>query len=166
MSTLCVAGLSNQMGSMAKMVSRILEQEEGICVVLSTDRKTTHLIPTWQDIDVIQSIHQALSPLSSLTDMLSGESYVTVSAVLPIVHLIENNLLKEEESDTQLTKDIKCRIKGDLNSRYEGILAQSDSHQSNSFSPHAHKLCTWYCTRYLQFQASKYSVSHQTGKNH
>ena len=96
--------------------------------------------------------------------MLSGESYVTVSVVLPIVHLIENNLLKEEESDTQLTKDIKCRIKGDLNSPYEGILAQSDSHQSNSFSAHAHKLCTWYRTRYLQFQASKYSVSYQTGK--
>ena len=69
---------------MAKMVSRILEQEEAIRVVLSTDRKTTHLVSIWQDVDVLQSIHQALSLLSSLTDILSGEEYVTVSAVIPI----------------------------------------------------------------------------------
>lgn len=128
-----VADCPTRWGSMAKMVSRILEQEEGIRVVLSTDRKTTHLIPTWQDMDVIQSINQALSPLSSLTNMLSGESYVTVSAVLPIVHLIENNLLKEEESDTQLTKDIKCRIKGDLNSRYEDLAEVTEILQIATF---------------------------------
>lgn len=58
------------------MVSRILQQEEAIRVVLSADRNTTHLVPTWQDIDVLQSIDQALTPLSSLTDMLSGEEYV------------------------------------------------------------------------------------------
>ena len=106
---------------MAKMVSRILEQEEAIRVVLSADRKTTHLVPTWQDVDVLQSIHQALSPLSSLTDMLSGEEYmyVTVSAVLPMLKLIDDSLLKEEDSDTRLTKDIiKQRIKLDLGRRY------------------------------------------------
>ena len=36
-------------GSTAKMVSRILEQEESIRIVLSADRKTSHLVPTWQD---------------------------------------------------------------------------------------------------------------------
>jgi len=50
----------------------------------------------------------------SLTDALSGESYVTISAVLPMLHLIESSILKEEESDTQLTKDIKGRITTDL----------------------------------------------------
>lgn len=101
-------------GSMANMVSRILQQEEAIRVVLSADRKTTHLVPTWQDIDVLQSIDQALTPLSSLTDMLSGEEYVTVSAVMPMMQLIDNKLLKETDNDTQLTKDIKQRIKQDL----------------------------------------------------
>ena len=56
----------------------ILEQEEAIRVTLSADRKISHLVPTWQDINVLQVIHTALSPLSSLTDILSAESYVSV----------------------------------------------------------------------------------------
>ena len=103
------------------MVRRILEQEEAIRIVLSADRKTSHLILTWQDVDVLQSIHKALSPVSSLTDILSGDTYATVSAVLPIVHLIDTKLLKEMDEDSQLTKDIKHRIKQDLQTRYTEI---------------------------------------------
>ena len=106
------------MGSMAKMVSRILEQEEALRIVLSADRKTTHLLLTWQDTEILQSLDQALSPLSTLTDILSEESYVTVSAVLPIVNLIDNNLSRAKDTDTQLTKDIKQRIKQDITHRY------------------------------------------------
>ena len=116
-----VADCSTRWGSMEKMVRRILEQEEAIRVVLSADRKTTHIVPTWQDIDVLKAIHEALSPLSSLTDMLSGEEYVTVSAVLPMLTLISDELLKDEQSDTQLTKDIKRRIREDLNTRYSAV---------------------------------------------
>ena len=61
-------------GSMEAMVSRLLEQEPAVRAVLEADRKTSHLIPTWQDIDVLQS----LSPISDLTDFLSGENHVTV----------------------------------------------------------------------------------------
>ncbi len=85
------------------MVKRILQQEQAIRSVLSADRKTTHLIPTWQDIDVLQSIDAALNPLASLTDLLSGETYVTISAVLPLLHLIEHDLLKSSISDSKLT---------------------------------------------------------------
>ena len=100
------------------MVSRILEQEEAICVVLSADRKTTHLVPTWQDLDVLQAIHRASFPLSSLTDMLSGEENVTASTVLPMLKLIDDSLLMEEHSNMQLTKDIEQRIKLDLQRPY------------------------------------------------
>lgn len=60
------------------MLRWILEQEEAIRNVFSMDTKTTHLLPTWQYIAVIKSIDEALSPLTCLTDMLSGEEYVTV----------------------------------------------------------------------------------------
>ena len=73
---------------MAKMVSRILEQKKAIHLVLSVDCNTSNIVPTWQDLDVLQAINQAVSPLSSLTDILSGEQYVTVSAVLPMLKLI------------------------------------------------------------------------------
>ena len=116
-----VADCPTRWGSLEKMVRRILEQEEAIRVVLSADRKTTHLVPTWQDINVLKALHQALSPLSSLTDMLSGEEYVTVSAVLPMLKLIGNKLLKDDESDTRLTKDIKKRIREDLDGHYDGV---------------------------------------------
>ena len=39
---------------MAKMVSRILEQKEAIRLVLSADRSTSNIVPTWQDLDVLQ----------------------------------------------------------------------------------------------------------------
>ena len=86
--------------------------------MLSADRKVSHLVPSWQDMEVLQSINGALSPLSSLTDILSGETYVTVSSVIPMLQLIEASILKEKESDTQLTKDIKMRVITDIQSRY------------------------------------------------
>uniref|UniRef100_A0A1X7VK73 HAT C-terminal dimerisation domain-containing protein n=1 Tax=Amphimedon queenslandica TaxID=400682 RepID=A0A1X7VK73_AMPQE len=100
------------------MVDRILEQEEAIRRTLSSDWETSHLVPTWQDIDVLQAIHTVLSPLSSLTDILSADSYVTVSAVIPFLHLIDKKFLKKESIDTQLTHDIKKHIRDDLNERY------------------------------------------------
>ena len=36
---------------MAKMVSRILQQED---TIRDVDRKAVHLIPKWQDMDVLQ----------------------------------------------------------------------------------------------------------------
>lgn len=102
---------------MAKMVKRIIQQESRIRLVLAADRKVAHLTPTWQDMEVLKSIDSALSPLSFLTDILSGETYVTVSAVIPMLQLIKTNLLKQED-DTQLTKDIKERVITDLESRY------------------------------------------------
>ena len=43
-------------GSTAVMVKRILEQKEAIRVVLSGDRTTSHLVISWQDIDLLTSI--------------------------------------------------------------------------------------------------------------
>ena len=34
---------------------------------------TSHLVPTWQDLDVLESLNAALNPLSDFTDMLSAE---------------------------------------------------------------------------------------------
>ena len=99
-----VADSLTKWGSMAKMVAQILEQENVIRTVLTADRKA---LTTWQDIHVPTAIHQALSPLSDLTDIFSGEEYVTMSAILPLLRLIEKKLIKDEASDTQLTKDIK-----------------------------------------------------------
>ena len=97
-------------GSLQKMISRVLEQEKALCQVLSIDRKTAHLVPTWQDLEVLESINKALAPLADFTDIFSGEKYVTFSALVPFLKHVTDDILCEDEEDTTLTVDIKQQI--------------------------------------------------------
>ena len=99
---------------MQKMVERVLEQEKAIRIVLSAERKASHLLPTWQDLDVLNAINDALSPLADFTDVMSGEKYETISAVLPIVDLLETSVLKENANDKPLTNELRSSIINDL----------------------------------------------------
>ena len=101
-------------GSQQKMVNRILEQEAGICQVLSNDRKVTHLIPSWQEVMVLESISAALTPLQDFTDMLSS-----VSAIKPLVQHLRDTILTETEDQSELTGDIKHRVLAYLNNKYD-----------------------------------------------
>ena len=95
-----------------------MEQMEAVRVVLASDRKTSHLIPSWQECDVLDSIVAALKPLKEMTDVLSGEKGVTVSAVKPIIHCITTEVHVDKEGDSDLTEEMKERIKVDLELRY------------------------------------------------
>ena len=72
---------------------RILEQEKAIRQVVGTDCKTCHLVPTWQDIDVLQSVHSAVKNLADFTDLLSGEDRVTFSSLRAVLHILKNKVL-------------------------------------------------------------------------
>lgn len=100
------------------MVSRVLEQQKAIAHVLSQDKVTRHLIPSWQDIDVLEAIKKTLGPLVEFTDALSGEKYVSVSFIKPALHLFNNLILAEQDDDTDLSKCIKRRILEYLNEKY------------------------------------------------
>ena len=95
-----------------------MEQIEAIRIVLGADRHASHLVPSWQDCDVMSSIMKTLKPLKEMTDALSGEQSVTVSAVLPLLQHITSNLLMPTDDDANLTKE-KQRVKADLESRYQ-----------------------------------------------
>ncbi len=86
--------------------------------VLKADRKTKHLVPTWQDTDVLESISRTLGPLLEFTDALSGEDYVSVSYIKPVLHLFNNTVLAAADDDTELTKDMKRVILEYLNEKY------------------------------------------------
>ena len=103
-----------QWTSSYEMVERLMEQMEAIRIVLASDRKSSHLIPSWQDYDVLDSITGALKPLKEMTDRLAGEKGVTVSAVKPIVQYITTDVLVEKHGDSALTKEMKKRMKVDL----------------------------------------------------
>lgn len=97
-------------GSRQKMIERFLKQEKAIVRVLGSDKKSRHLVPTWQDLDVLESINKAVKPLQDFTDALSGESYVSVSYIKPVLHLFKTSLLQPKEENTELTKTIKRSI--------------------------------------------------------
>ena len=73
---------------MAKIVSRIFEQKGAIGLVLSADRNARNIVPTWQDLDVLQAIDSAISPVSTLTDILSGEVLDYFSCPSSVTHTL------------------------------------------------------------------------------
>ena len=97
-------------GSRQAMIARVLEQHRAISQVLSTDSKARHLIPTWQDTDVLEAINKSLRPLTEFTDALSSEKYVSVSFVKPVLHLFSSSILKVNDDDPGLTTTIKTKI--------------------------------------------------------
>lgn len=105
-------------GSCQKMIERVLEQESAISRVLKADRKCRHLVLSLQDVDVLESVNKVLSPLQEFTDALSGEHYVSVSYLKPVLHLFKTSILAAEEKDTQLTNNVKKNILTYLNEKY------------------------------------------------
>ena len=112
------ADVKTRWGSVFDMIDRLIEQQEPIRCVLGSDRTSAHLVPTWQDQDVLDSVIVVLHPLRDFVDLLAGEKRVTVSAVLPLLSHIKEKILAHKEGDTELTGKMKSRIVDDLNSRY------------------------------------------------
>ncbi|KAK0140282.1 Zinc finger BED domain-containing protein 1 [Merluccius polli] len=108
-------------GSRQHMIERILEQEQAIAQVLAANKSSRHLVPTWQDMDVLDSVNKALKPLVEFTDALSGEGYVTVSFVKPVLHLFHSNILAVQEGDTDLTKSIRATIMDYLMEKFDDV---------------------------------------------
>lgn len=92
------------------MIAWVLEQEKAIA-----DKKHSHLNPSWQDIDLLESVHKAQNPR---VDVLSGESYVSVSCVKPVLQLFNEGVLMSEDDDTELTKGTKTAITTYLNDKF------------------------------------------------
>ena len=59
--------------------------------------------------------------MGELTDVLSAEKHITISAVSPLLNHLTNEILKEADGDTSLTAQMKCIIRVDLESRYQSI---------------------------------------------
>ncbi|KAG9280417.1 zinc finger BED domain-containing protein 1-like [Astyanax mexicanus] len=112
-----ITDCATRWGSKQKMIERIIEQAPAIGRVLAADRRAQSL--TWQDLDVLEAMNKALKPIADFTDILSGEDYVTVSSLLPTLLLLKSDTLSESEGDVKLTKDIKCGILTELESKYD-----------------------------------------------
>ena len=112
------ADVSTRGASTADMVSRIVGKQEAIRVVLGEDRDTSHLVPSQQDVNVLESIDEVTKPLRDITDLLSGEKRVTCSAAKPLLKHHQYYNVGFQAADTTMTKQIKNTIATDFFNRY------------------------------------------------
>ena len=66
----------------------------------------------------MDSILAALAPLRDMTDLLSGESHITISAVRPLIQHLSSTVLGHKDDNSALTKEIKTRVNDDLQRWY------------------------------------------------
>lgn len=92
---------------------------------------------------MLESLNKALGPLFEFTDALSGESYVSVSFLKPVLHLFNNEILSQKDGDTELTKAVKDGILKYLNEKY-------DDHATNNLLDMATLLDPRFKTAYIK----------------
>lgn len=88
-----------------------MEQEKAIACVLGFDVKSRHLVPFWQDIEVLESVKKPVKALPRLYRCC-------VSYIKPVFHLFKTSLLQPEDNDQELTKTIKRNILGYFVDKY------------------------------------------------
>jgi hypothetical protein len=91
------------------MISRVLRNKKAIRRVLGDDKDTSHLVPKWEDLEVLECIDAALGPLKEFSDIMSTSQYVTISALKPILHRLSTTELAPQTDDLPLT----CEIQGE-----------------------------------------------------
>ncbi len=99
------------------MLERIEDNVDAIRDIMKADSKTKHLVPTWQDRDCWQAISQALRPVAALTNMLSGQKYVTTSSLKFLYWKLEKTILARDDDDPDLTNDMRAAIMEELTKR-------------------------------------------------
>ena len=70
-------------------------------------------------MSILDSLNKALGPLFEFTDALSGEKYVSVSFLKPVLHLFNDQILSPKEGETELTKAVKGGVLKYLNEKYD-----------------------------------------------
>ncbi|XP_063757877.1 E3 SUMO-protein ligase ZBED1-like [Eleginops maclovinus] len=121
-------------GSTYDMVERFCEQQQAVSAVLAEDRKKWHLMPRDTDMTTIEIVRDVLAPLSDFTDALSGEKETTISSVLPLMWKIKACLI-EEEGDRPLAIEMKNKIRGDFEKRYNDHNLQMTLNTSTFLDP-------------------------------
>ena len=109
--------VSTRWGSVYEMIERIIEQQQAISAVLAEDRKYWYAMPTDEELNVLERVLEVLKNVYYLTDALSGEKEVTVSALQCIFVHVKSKLSPCSE-DNHVASSMKQAMMIDLNSRY------------------------------------------------
>ena len=105
------------------IVSCLLQQRQPLCAAL-IEIKKTDLMPSDAEYSSMETFLQVLQPIVEITETLSGEKLVTISAVRPLLHKLLSIHLIEKPSDSSLAKEIKKILMIDLKDRYNKLNQQ------------------------------------------
>ena len=113
-----IGDVSTRWGSTYAMILRIIEQQQAVCAVLVDDCKNWSKMLTDQELNTIEIVAAILEPFSFLTDALSGEKNITLSAVRPVLKHILEKLTTLKDEDARLAREIKLVIHTDISNCY------------------------------------------------
>jgi hypothetical protein len=104
--------------SVHAMVQRIVRMQPALCAALMQIDNATkrHLMPE-VEMEGLEQLLTILEPFSELTQEFSSESKVTISQLMPTLHVLKQ-LLEPLASDLPQIKEIKAAMKGSLEDRY------------------------------------------------
>ena len=77
-------------------------------------------MPTDVEFSNMELFVQVMKSIVEITEALGAQKYVTISMVRPLLHKLLNNILKNSDSDSRLTKMMKLKMKENLHDRYTG----------------------------------------------
>lgn len=76
-----------------------------------SERKYRPLVPTWQDVELLEQVVEILSPFNVLTDLLSGDQHTTSSAVVPTLLYVRDLTEVDDANDNPLAIKMKGTIR-------------------------------------------------------
>lgn len=95
--------------SMLELINVIIDQDLGLASFLRAYKNGNHtnLIFQESDVNILKNLKLILQPIREITDNLAGDSYVTGSAILPIVSSLKLKLSEvTERTDTDLNRPL------------------------------------------------------------
>ena len=100
------------------MLERICEQQASICAAL-VDLKRVDLMLQDSDVKIMENLVEILKPFFKITETISGENYITVSSIKPLLYHLLNTDLNARDDDLGAIKQLKETVKGNLQLRYQ-----------------------------------------------
>jgi hAT family C-terminal dimerisation region len=104
------------------MIERFIELAPDLILVLYNFRNAPPM-PTPQELDACKELTQLMRPLNEATTEMSGESYVTISAVIPIFSCMHTYISKINVV-TEPGKKLKVTLLQELEFRFAGLEAK------------------------------------------
>ena len=95
-----------------------MEQQEPICATL-IEQKRLDLLPKDTEFRLLEEVLKVLKPFKDITVQVSGENYVTISSIFPLLDFVSGNTLKVTEADSLAIKKMKQEMSKNLGSRYK-----------------------------------------------